>query len=78
LVFLAFERAGTGAAREAATGALAAGVEDTSTGADTGATAGASTGAGAELLPAGWLAAAATRAAKSLESRFFFIRGPLL
>jgi len=30
-------------------------------------------GAGKELRPAGWLAAAAIRAAKSLESRFFFM-----
>jgi hypothetical protein len=30
---------------------------------------------GAELLPAGWLAAAAILAANSLESRFFFILG---
>jgi hypothetical protein len=61
LGFLAFERAGAAAA----TGSLAAGVEDANTGADT--------GAGAELRPAGWLAAAEIRAAKSLESRFFFM-----
>jgi hypothetical protein len=30
----------------------------------------------AEPLPAGWLAAAAMRAAKSLESRFFFMERP--
>jgi fructose-1,6-bisphosphatase/sedoheptulose 1,7-bisphosphatase-like protein len=66
LVFLAFERVTTGAA----TGSLVAGVEDTNTG--------ASAGAGAELLPAGWLAAAAIRAANSLESRFFFMLGPFL
>src|ERR1700733_1037885 len=69
LAFLAFERAGAGAA----TGALAGGVEDTKTGADAGAT----TGSGAEVLPAGWLAAAAIRAANSLESRFFFMQGPV-
>jgi hypothetical protein len=33
------------------------------------------TGAGAELAPAGWRAASAIRAAKSLELRFFFMRG---
>jgi len=33
-------------------------------------------GAGKEPRPAGWLAAAAIRAAKSLESRFFFIWSP--
>jgi hypothetical protein len=40
--------------------------------------AGAAAGAGlaAEPLPAGWLAAAAMRAAKSLESRFFFMERP--
>jgi hypothetical protein len=52
-----------------------AGVEDTNTGAGTGT--GAAAGAVAELLPAGLLAAAAMRAANSLESRFFFIREPL-
>ena len=66
LVFFAFDGVGAGAAA----GALAAGVEATSTGA------GASTGLGAEPLPAGWLAAAAIRAAKSLESRFFFMEIP--
>ena len=60
LAFLGFERAG------AATGTLASGVDDTNTGAGTAA-------AGADLVPAGWLAAAAIRAANSLESRFFFI-----
>jgi hypothetical protein len=74
LDFLAFER--VGGAMAVAAGALTAGVEATSTGADMGATVGA--GATAGLLPAGWLAAAESRAAKSLESRFFFIRSPLL
>lgn len=68
LAFFAFERAG------AAVGALVAGVEDTKTGGEIGAAA----GAGAEGLPAGWLAAAASRAANSLELRFFFIQEPLL
>jgi hypothetical protein len=72
LAFLAFERLGVGATSGVAAGALASAVEDTNTGALIGAD------AGAALLPAGWLAAAAMRAAKSLESRFFFIRGPLL
>jgi hypothetical protein len=57
LVFFAFERGGA----DSVTGSLAAGIEDTNT------------GAGAELAPAGWLAAAAIRAAKSLELRFFFM-----
>lgn len=35
-------------------------------------------GAGTEPVPAGWLAAAAIRAARSLESRFFFISGRML
>jgi hypothetical protein len=68
LAFFGFGRAGAGATG----GALARGVGDTNTGAA------AAAGAGAEPLPAGWLAAAAMRAAKSLESRFFFIQGPLL
>jgi hypothetical protein len=33
-------------------------------------------GVGKELRPAGWLAAAAIRAAKSLESLFFFMWDP--
>jgi len=37
----------------------------------------AKTGAGMEPVPAGWLAAAEMRAAKSLESRFFFIIRPM-
>ena len=57
-------------------GAFAAGAEDTSVGAGFAASTGARTGAGAELLPAGWLAAAAMRAASSLESRFFFMERP--
>ncbi len=75
LVFLALDRAGAGAEAGSATDALMAGVEDTNTGAGTGT--GAAAGAVAELLPAGLLAAAAMRAANSLESRFFFIREPL-
>ena len=67
LAFFGFGRAGAGAAACAADGVFAVGVEDTNTGA------GAAAGAGAEPLPAGWLAAAAMRAAKSLESRFFFM-----
>jgi hypothetical protein len=66
LVLLSFGRAGADAAAGAAGGVFAAGVEDTNTGA-------AVAGMGADLLPAGWLAAAANLAAKSLESRFFFI-----
>jgi hypothetical protein len=62
----------TGAPTGVVAGAFAAGADDTKTGAATVAS------AGAELLPAGWLAAAAMRAASSLESRFFFIQGPLL
>jgi hypothetical protein len=72
LAFFGFARAGSGAAAGGAGGVFAAGVEDTNTGA--GAAAGA--GLGAEPLPAGWLAAAAMRAAKSLESRFFFMESP--
>ena len=64
LAFLGFERAG------APTGTLASGVDDTNTGAGT-------VAAGADLVPAGCLAAAAIRAANSLESRFFFIRGSM-
>lgn len=63
LVFCALERVGV----DEAAGILAVGVEATKTGAS----------AGVEFAPAGWLAAAAMRAANSLESRFFFIRGPL-
>jgi hypothetical protein len=55
--FFGFGRAGT----NSAAGSLVAGAGDTNT------------GAGAELVPAGCLAAAAIRAAKSLESRFFFM-----
>jgi hypothetical protein len=65
LAFFGFARTGAGAAG----GALATGAGETKTGAGTAAGA----GAGAESLPAGWLAAAAMRAAKSLESRFFFM-----
>jgi hypothetical protein len=72
--FFGFRRGGAGAAAGAADGVFVAEVEDTNTGA--GAAAGG--GLGTEPLPAGWLAAAAMRAAKSLESRFFFITGPLL
>src|ERR1700733_5964804 len=57
VVFFALVRLGV----DSATDPLAAGVEDTNT------------GAGAELVPAGCLAAAAIRAANSLESRFFFM-----
>ena len=66
--FFGFGRADVGSADD-----LVAGVEATNTGA------GADAGfcAGAELLPAGWLAAAAIRAARSLESRFFFMERPL-
>jgi hypothetical protein len=74
LGILAFGRAG--AATGVAAGAFAAGAEDTKVGAGFAAGAGASTGAGAEFLPAGWLAAAAMRAARSLESRFFFMENP--
>jgi len=52
-----FGRAGS----DSASGSLVAGAGDTNI------------GAGAELVPAGCLAAAAIRAAKSLESRFFFM-----
>jgi hypothetical protein len=45
------------------TGGVAAGSDETNVGGDR------------ELRPAGWLAAAAIRAANSLESRFFFIGG---
>src|ERR1700722_5894289 len=62
LAFFGFGRARVGSA-----GALAAGDEATNTGASAGFC------AGAELLPPGWLAAAAIRAANSLESRFFFM-----
>ena len=57
LIFFALERVGV----DSATDPSFAGVEDTNT------------GAGAELIPAGCLAAAAIRAANSLESRFFFM-----
>jgi hypothetical protein len=57
LIFFALERVGV----DSVTAPLAAGVKDTNT------------GAGAELVPAGCLAAAAIRAANSLESRFFFM-----
>jgi hypothetical protein len=59
LIFLGFD----GAASDAGTGCTAAGCGETNV------------GAGKELRPAGWLAAAAIRAANSLESRFFFIWG---
>jgi hypothetical protein len=65
LVFFALGRAGS----DAATGAWAEGAKDINTGAG----AAARAGLGAERLPAGWLAAAAIRAANSLESRFFFM-----
>jgi hypothetical protein len=58
LVFFGVECAGA----DSATGSMAGGVEDTNT------------GAGAELAPAGWRAAAAIRAARSAESRFFFMQ----
>jgi hypothetical protein len=74
LVFLDFDRAG--ATVGVATGVLAAGVEDTNVGGGFGASTGASTGSGVEFLPAGWLAAFSIRAAKSLESRFFFMESP--
>jgi hypothetical protein len=60
LVFFGFERSGAGAV----TGVLIVAAGDTNT------------GAGTEPVPAGWLAAAAIRAANSLESRFFFIWEP--
>lgn len=69
LLFLAFARAGPGATTGDAAGVVTAGVEHTNVGAGLGAD------AGAALLPAGWLAAAAIRAASSLESRFFFMTG---
>lgn len=59
LVFFDLERVGA----DSATDSLAAGIEDTNT------------GTGVELVPAGCLAAAAIRAANSLESRFFFMYG---
>src|SRR5580658_9903449 len=68
LTFFGFGRAGGGSA-----GASAAGVEAT----NTGTSADAGFCAVAELLPAGWLAAAAILAANSLESRFFFMERPL-
>ena len=57
--FAGVERVGA----DSATDPSAAVVEDTDT------------GEGAELVPAGCLAAAAIRAANSLESRFFFMYG---
>jgi hypothetical protein len=59
-VFFGFERSGA----DAVTGVLALGAGETNT------------GAGTEPVPAGWLAAAAIRAANSLESRFFFMQEP--
>ena len=56
-VFLGFERSGA----DAVAGILAFGAGEINT------------GAGTDPVPAGWLAAAAIRAANSLESRFFFI-----
>jgi len=58
LIFLAFDRAGTAA------GALASVAGDTNTG----------VAGGTDFAPTGWLAAAASRAARSLESLLFFIR----
>jgi hypothetical protein len=58
LIFLDFDRSG------AAGCTLASGAEDTKTGA---------AGAGTDFAPTGWLAAAASRAARSLDSLFFFI-----
>src|SRR5271168_2481789 len=57
LVFFGFD----GAASVTGTGVATAGCGETNV------------GAGKELRPAGWLAAAAIRAANSLESLFFFI-----
>ena len=57
LAFLGFD----GAASDSGTGIAAAGCGETNI------------GAGKELRPAGWLAAAAIRAANSLESLFFFM-----
>jgi hypothetical protein len=62
-IFLDFDRSG------AATCTLVSGVEDTNTGA---------AAEGTDLAPTGWLAAAASRAAKSLDSLFFFIRAPFV
>ena len=61
--FFCFVRIG---AASSLTGGLAAGAADTNT------------AAGTAPVPAGCLAAAAIRAAKSLESRFFFIWEPAL